>query len=70
MKKEAPKKEVMLRIRISQELKDKLESDAQQRGISVSELIRRRMVRKPYQRQAGSTGKDRTGGDATGSARR
>ena len=61
MKKAVGKKEVMLRIRISQELKDKLESDAQQRGITVSELIRRRVSRRAYTRRKGdeeSTGKD------------
>lgn len=70
MKKEKPKKEVVLRLRITEDLKTKLEADAAERGISVSELVRRRMVRKPYVRKEGSTGKDRTSGDTTGSARR
>ena len=73
MKKAAAKKEVMLRIRISQDLKDKLEADAAERGISVSELIRRKVTRKPYTLRKGdeeSTGKDRAGGDTAGSARR
>jgi predicted HicB family RNase H-like nuclease len=61
MKKDASRKDVLLRLRVSQELKDKLEADAAERGISVSELVRRRMVRKPYVRRKGgeeSNGKD------------
>ena len=61
MKKAAPVKTVMLRIRITQDLKDRLERDVAERGITVSELIRRRMVRKPYVRRKGgeeSTGRE------------
>jgi predicted HicB family RNase H-like nuclease len=58
MKQSKPKKDVMLRIRISQELKDRVEKEAQQRGISVSELIRKRLVRRPY----GSKGSEESTG--------
>lgn len=71
MKKQTAPKTVMLRIRVTEELKDRLERDAAKRGISVSELIRRKVVRKPYVRRKGGEGslrRDRTGGDATGSA--
>jgi predicted HicB family RNase H-like nuclease len=58
MKQPKPKKDIMLRIRISQELKDRVEKEAQQRGISVSELIRKRLVRRPY----GSKGREESTG--------
>ena len=71
MKKREPKKDIMLRIRISQAMKDRIEREAEQRGITVSELIRKRLVRRPYGKGSEeSNGRDRTGGDATGSARR
>ena len=71
MAKEKPTKDVVLKLRISSELKERVEKEAQQRGITVSELIRKRLVRKPYVRRKGgeeSLRRDRTGGDATGSA--
>ena len=60
-KKPKPVKTVLLKLRITPELKDKLEADAAERGITVSELVRRRMSRKKYVRKSGeeSTERDR-----------
>ena len=51
MKDPKPKNDAVIRIRLPKELKAKVEAEAKWRGISVSTLIRKRLVRKPYVRK-------------------
>ena len=48
--KKQPTKEVVIRLRVTPEFKERVEKEAARKGITVSELIRKKLVRKPYGR--------------------
>ena len=50
--KNAPK-DVVIRLRVPVALKERVEKEAAKKGLTVSELIRKKLVRKPYTRRKG-----------------